>query len=134
MANQVFPTKGNLLQSQKSLGLAELGYDLMDKKRNVLVREMMTLIERAKSVQNSIDDTYKKAYACLQKANLTLGICESLSEDVPIEESITIKTRAVMGVSLPSLSMDDYEPVIPYGLDSSNIMLDEAYLAFIKVR
>ena len=35
MANQVFPTKGNLMATKKSLELAYLGYDLMDKKRNV---------------------------------------------------------------------------------------------------
>ena len=33
MANQVFPTKGNLIATKKSLELAYLGYDLMDKKK-----------------------------------------------------------------------------------------------------
>jgi V/A-type H+-transporting ATPase subunit D len=134
VANQVFPTKGNLIQTQKSLALAELGYDLMDRKRNVLVREMMTLIDKAKTIQGDIDDTYSRAYECLRKANITLGICEGLSEDVPIEKSVTLETRSVMGVSLPTLSVDDKDSVIPYGFDSSNIMLDEAYLAFSKVK
>ena len=38
---QVFPTKANLMATQKSLDLAKLGYELMDRKRNILVREMM---------------------------------------------------------------------------------------------
>ena len=41
---QVFPTKANLMATQKSLDLAKLGYELMDRKRNILVREMMQLI------------------------------------------------------------------------------------------
>ena len=41
MANQVVPTKGNLMATKKSLELARLGYDLLDKKRNVLIKEMM---------------------------------------------------------------------------------------------
>ena len=41
MAVTVFPTKGNLINTKKSLSLASLGYDLMDRKRNILVREMV---------------------------------------------------------------------------------------------
>ena len=36
---QVFPTKANLMATQKSLDLAKLGYELMDRKRNILVRD-----------------------------------------------------------------------------------------------
>ena len=41
MAQQVFPTKSNLMAQKKSLALAKQGYELMDRKRNILVREMM---------------------------------------------------------------------------------------------
>ena len=36
MAQQVFPTKGNLIATKKTLALSTMGYDLMDKKRNIL--------------------------------------------------------------------------------------------------
>ena len=45
MNGQIFATKGNLLSSKKSLELAQLGFDLMDRKRNILVREMMMLVD-----------------------------------------------------------------------------------------
>ena len=45
MAIQAAPTKGNLINTKKSLELAEVGYELLDKKRNILIREMMTLID-----------------------------------------------------------------------------------------
>ena len=56
MANQVFPTKGNLIATKKSLELAYLGYDLMDKKRNVLIKEMMNLLDDVKLIR---DVTYR---------------------------------------------------------------------------
>ena len=34
-------TKGNLIAAKNSLTLAKQGYDLMDKKRNILIRELM---------------------------------------------------------------------------------------------
>ena len=42
----------------------------MDKKRNILVRELMDLIEEAKGIQSQIDQTFRSAYAALQKANM----------------------------------------------------------------
>ena len=47
MAIQAVPTKGNLMTTKKSLELAKVGFDLLDRKRNILIREMMTLIDRA---------------------------------------------------------------------------------------
>ena len=38
-----FPTKGNLMLAKNSLMLARQGYDLMDKKRNILLKELRHL-------------------------------------------------------------------------------------------
>ena len=73
MAQQVFPTKSNLMATKRSLALAEQGYDLMDRKRNILVREMMQLIDRAAGIQDRISAAYAEAYDALQKANIMLG-------------------------------------------------------------
>ena len=35
-----FPTKGNLIAAKNSLTLAKQGYDLMDKKRNILIQHL----------------------------------------------------------------------------------------------
>ena len=58
----VIPTKGNLLNIKKSLNLAQLGYSLLDRKRNILIREMMGLIDDAKAIRGEIEDTdvYKR--------------------------------------------------------------------------
>ena len=61
-----FPTKGNLMLAKNSLALAKQGYELMDKKRNILVRELMNLIEEARSIQAEIDTTFTQAYQALQ--------------------------------------------------------------------
>ena len=64
-----FPTKGNLMLAKNSLKLAEKGYELMDKKRNILIRELMELIDKANNIQNEIDKTFSEAYEALQKVN-----------------------------------------------------------------
>ena len=131
---QVFPTKSNLISTKKSLDLAKLGYDLLDRKRNILVREMMQLIDRASHIQKDIDATYSKAYQALQKANVTLGMCAEFAQATPVDNSLNIDLRSVMGVELPVVTLGDEKPGIYYGLYSTNSMLDEAYLSFIEVK
>ena len=74
MNPNTFPTKGNLILAKNSLALATQGYGLMDKKRNILLRELMGLIDQAKTIQSEIDSTFTAAYKALQKANIEMGI------------------------------------------------------------
>ncbi len=135
MAQQVFPTKGNLLNIKKSLSLANLGYELMDRKRNILIREMMSLIDTAKKVRGDIDDTYKRAYDALQRANISLGISENVAYSVPVERSIEITYRSVMGVEIPHITMEPIESEgVFYGLYVSNSQLDMAYICFNRCK
>ena len=62
MDPNTFPTKGNLILAKNSLKLSRQGYELMDKKRNILIREMMELIDQAKDIQTQIDVTFRTAY------------------------------------------------------------------------
>lgn len=130
------PTKGNLLNLKKSLDLAKNGYDLMDRKRNILVREMMHLISDAEKIQHDIDESYAKAYRALQAANVSLGITAVQSAaSVKEEDSLSISYRSVMGVELPSVSIKKNENILPsFGLHATNPFLDEAYLNFNKVK
>ncbi len=57
MDPNTFPTKGNLILAKNSLALSRQGFELMDKKRNILIREMMELIDQAKDIQSQIHVT-----------------------------------------------------------------------------
>lgn len=134
MAEQIFPTKGNLLKIRKSLSLARLGYELLDRKRNILIREMMTMIDTAKSLRGSIEETYIKAYSALEHANITLGMISNIAESVPIEDSIKITYRSVMGVEIPTITMKKRPAKMFYGFMGTNTALDKAYKNFADVK
>lgn len=128
-------TKGNLINTKKSLALAKTGYDLMDKKRNILVREMMLLIDHANKIQDKIDNVYSEAYISLQTANITLGFCAEIAGTVPIDNSLSLNYRSVMGVEIPIVSIDEQShPQLNYGMYSTNSALDAAYLKFALVK
>lgn len=135
MAIQAVATKGNLINTKKSLELAKTGYELMDKKRNILIREMMTLIDHANAIQDKIDNAYSEAYYSLQTANITLGFCSDLTGAIPVDNSLQLSYRSVMGVEIPIVSIEkDEHPPLNYGLYSTNSALDNAYLRFVQVK
>lgn len=131
-----FPTKGNLMLAKNSLALARQGYDLMDKKRNVLLKELMALIDEAKEIQEQIDSTFTKAYACLQRANIEHGISkvQQLAFTVPIEESIRIQTRSIMGTEIPHVKYDENENNLTYSFSTTSESIDIAREAFREVK
>lgn len=131
---QVFPTKGNLILSKKALQLAALGYELLDRKRNILIRELMGLVDKAGELRSSIEETYIEAYAALQVANIALGLVTPYAECVPVEDGLEITSRSVMGVELPKVTLEDKPLKVTYGFSQTTSQLDKAFIAFDKVK
>jgi V/A-type H+-transporting ATPase subunit D len=134
MTNQVFPTKGNLMALTKSYALAKKGYELMDRKRNILIREMMTLIEDVRVLRQDLSKTYKQAYQALQEANITLGIVSDIAKSIPLDNNVEVTYRSVMGVEIPKVSHFAEQIKISYGIGHTNTKFDYAYKTFQKVR
>lgn len=134
----MFPTKGNLIAAKNSLALARQGYDLMDKKRNILVREMMDLVDQASTIQTEIDTTFRAAYEALQQANIEMGIhmVQDIAKIVPVENTVKIKTRSIMGTEIPLVEYDKEasERTPNYAFYSTRVSLDEAQKAFNRVK
>lgn len=105
-----FPTKGNLMLAKNSLGLAKQGHELMDKKEKYSGERADGSDRKGKKhPETEIDVTFTRAYRALQKANIELGInyVDEISHAVPVENSIRIKTRSIMGTEIPLV---EYEP------------------------
>ncbi|WP_178726016.1 V-type ATP synthase subunit D [Clostridia bacterium] len=134
MADQVFPTKGNLINTKKSLDLAKVGFELLDRKRNIIVREMMQLIDRAAVIQSQIDSCYAEAYQALQRANVAHGVCDDIAASVPVENGLELTVRSVMGVEIPMVKLDAEPVSLRYGFMSTSSLVDEAYIKFDRVK
>lgn len=136
MDSTLFPTKGNLILAKNTLALSKQGYDLLDKKRNILVREMMTLMEQAEEIQSVIAETFANAYQALQEANLTIGInmVQQIGEAIEEENNVEIMIRSIMGVEMPILGELPQDIAPQYGFVRTNESLDKAMVMFVKVK
>ena len=122
MAVLIAPTKSNLIKAKSSLQLSKKGFELLDKKRNVLIKEMMDFVNKSKNIQTEIYDSIAKAYESLQVANLILGVkdVEDISYSVPDDESFEILLKSVMGVDIPTIKYQKKDVIPTYGFFYTN--------------
>jgi len=130
----IVPTKSNLMAAQKSLRLAKLGYELLDRKKNILIRELLQYTDGAKDMRKKMDDAYKTAYDSLRMASLTLGRCGTFADSVPEDNTIELENKSVMGMMLPTLTMTGNPHFAYFGLVDTNSYLDEAYTNFREAK
>jgi len=129
------PTKSNYLALKHELEFAREGFDLLDEKRQILVLELMRHMERAKRLQQEADDALAEAFAAVRTAVLAVGRRElaTLSESAPISTEITVETRRLMGIHLPSVRLPATKVVPRYGLAESSAHCDELNALFVRL-
>ena len=116
----LFPTKGNLINAENTLKLCRQGYVLLDKKRNVLIKEMMDLIDSARTIQKEIDKSFDSV--------------QEISRSIPVDNSYEVRLRSVMGAELPVVSIGKNAAENEFGIYKTSSSLDIAYLEFKKVK
>lgn len=132
---KITPTKANLLKAKDSLSFLRAGYDLLDRKRVVLMRRNAELDKRMAEISNNIDKILTDYYSALSNAIITLGSDRLLeiAEGVPRDNSIKIRFDSMMGVPVPKLSYED-EINILYSYGDTNIAFDRAILELNNFR
>ncbi len=133
---KITPTKANLIKSKNSLQFAKKGYELLDKKRTVLIREMMSLIDVAGELQDKIDTTFTDAYEALKLANITMGsqYVEEIAQSIEKESDYQILFKSVMGVEVPIIRREEKPFSTEYGFFRTSPAFDKAVINFIKIR
>lgn len=132
---KIAPTKSNLMKTKEELQFAKLGYELLDQKRNILVMELLNIVEKADAAQKVLDQTFELAYQSLENGVLQIGKLKTASyaSGVNINSQILLKSRKVMGVSLPVVQTTFDETVPYFSMSETPYYIDEAILQFKNV-
>jgi V/A-type H+/Na+-transporting ATPase subunit D len=131
----IAPTRSNLLRMRQQLALARSGYEILDRKREVLTTELIHLAHDAEVLQEQVWNLVAAAYRTLEQARLTMGQehLEWAALAVNKTVDVQLKFRGVMGVSIPLVEARGGPPEMPYSLGDTTAMLDEASVAFREV-
>jgi len=136
MQENIASTKANLIAAESALEFSRKGFELLDKKRHVLIRKMMEFMDRAKEIQRKMKEIFKEAYEALTVANITLGINEvhEVARSIPLATEFNVLTYSVMGVEIPQIKYEKHEIVPYYSFYHTNTALDVALQKFQQVK
>lgn len=137
MAQDVKPTRSELLRIKKQIKLAKSGYSLLKKKRDGLILEFFEILKRAKTLRQELVEEYKIA---LEKMNIARALEGDLKvksiamaiKDIP---DVKLTTKNIMGVKVPKIESSEIEKAFSergYGIYNSSA-IDEAAAAYEKV-
>ena len=137
MEQNEFPTRSNLIYTQHTLALARQGYELLDQKRNILMRELTKQKERAKEIHERTYEISKTAKASIVRANIKMGAADVTAAvySTPLENSVEIYSHNLMSVEIPLCEYKDKtlnKP--PYSFSDTVMALDEAYVHFNELK
>lgn len=132
----IAPTKANLISAQNSLEFSQKGFELLDKKRNVLIRELMSYVDLSKELQQRINVTFTEAYDALRNANITMGIreVEDIASTIPEATDYKVIFKSVMGVEVPVIKFEEKDIVPKYTFYKTNSAMDIAYEKFNQIK
>jgi V/A-type H+-transporting ATPase subunit D len=129
------PTRSSLLRMKQELQFSREGYEILDKKREVLTAELIRLSHDAEKFQEQVWSRLAVAYRTLEQARLTMGQEHMEWAALAVNKTVDVqlKFRGVMGVSLPLIEAHGKPPEMPYSLGDTTAALDEASAVFREV-
>jgi V/A-type H+-transporting ATPase subunit D len=129
----VSPTRINLIQTKKTLGLAESGREVLERKRDILLRELRKNVYEAEKVREELFKILTKAYQNLNGANFAKGsdTIANVAIGSSYEADFLLDFRSIMGVAVPMVEFQRELDLKPdYGFANTNAELDAAFKQF----
>ena len=129
------PTRSNLLRIKKDLQFAKEGYEILNRKREVLTTELIAMSKNAEELQTRVWGLLAEAYDAMEKAQLKMGRerveWAALAANKTVE--VSLKFRGIMGVAVPNIESKGEPLDMPYSLGDTTAALDEASAKFAEV-
>lgn len=132
----VSPTRINLIQTKKTLRLAISGRDVLERKRDILLRELRNSIYEAEKIREELLEALAKAYQGLKEANMAKGseTIANVAMGSSLEADFILDFKSIMGVVVPIVEFQSELDVKPdYGFANTSAELDKAFKQFYSV-
>jgi V/A-type H+-transporting ATPase subunit D len=135
MAEDVKPTRKNLMQIEDRIDLSERGHDTLEKKRDGLIMEFMDILDQAQDVRSELEADYDRAQEAIDMARAMDGDVAVRGAAAALKEhpEITTQSKNIMGVVVPQIESSKVKKSLDergYGLLGSSARIDEAADAY----
>lgn len=136
MAKQnIAPTKSNLLAIKEQLAISTNGYDLLEEKREILVRELMRLVEQVNLLEAQIDKVIAKAYPAFKKMLVLEGTenIERISHSVHYDFEMEEKNVVIGGMEFSTIDVELPKKELFYSFLGTHANTDDAITNFFEL-
>lgn len=135
---RVNPTRINLINTRKSRLLAKKGYDLLKRKREVVVIEFLKLLKESTNDRDYVQKMLQEAYKTLAITSTFVGDFELATAANYVNEpsKIGIMQKNIMGVRIPEIERSKDMGGIEergYSLLSTSVAVDDVNESFNQV-
>ena len=135
MAEDVKPTRKNLMAIEDRIELSERGHDTLEQKRDGLIMEFMDILDQAKDVRSQLDDDYDIAQRKINMARAMEGDVAVRGAAAALKEypEITTQSKNIMGVVVPQIESTKVRKDLEergYGVLGSSARIDETADAY----
>jgi V/A-type H+-transporting ATPase subunit D len=135
-AENISPTRINLIQTKKTLKLAQSGREVLERKRDILLRELRSSVYDAEKTREDLLKELLQAYESLKEANMAKG-SEAIANTALAtthRAEYLIDYRSIMGVTVPTVNFQAKTDVKPdYGFANTTAELDKSFKQFYRV-
>jgi len=135
MAQDVKPTRKELMQIEDRIELSERGHDTLEQKRDGLIMEFMDILDEAQDVRADLEDRYDEAQRAINMARAMEGDIAVRGAAAALKEhpEITTESKSVMGVFIPQIDSTKVSKSLDergYGVLGTSARIDEAAGAY----
>ena len=135
MAEDVKPTRKNLMAIEDRIELSERGHDTLEQKRDGLIMEFMDILDQAQDVRSEVSENYETAQRKIDMARAMEGDVAVRGAAAALKEypEITTQSKNIMGVVVPQIESSKVQKDLDergYGLLGSSARIDEAADAY----
>jgi V/A-type H+/Na+-transporting ATPase subunit D len=131
----VAPTKSSLLTLKRQRAFAEEGYDLLEQKRQILVFELMSRLERARAAEQAVAEAAGQAFAAVREAVLDMGVAalDRAVLAVRMDHRVDVTDQHMMGLRAPRVTVDVQPPIAQFGVGGTSAHADVALRRFVDL-
>lgn len=134
-AQNVTPTRSELINVKRRIQLSKSGYNLLKKKRDGLMYEIFQILDRVKSIREDLVKRFAAAQESIDTASAVEGALaiRSVANTVSTPPTVRLREHNIMGVRVPKIEADRVRRDLSergYGIVGTSAAVDEAVGAY----
>ena len=131
----IAPTKSNLLTTKEQLAVSTNGYELLEEKREILVRELMSLVEQVKLLEDEIEQAVNEAYPAFKRMLMIDGAdqVERISHAIHYDFEMNERVEVVGGMQFETIEVELPKKELFYSFLGTYANTDEVIVKFFNL-